>query len=103
MQKLKAERDSLLDRLARLQAEFDNARRRAAKEQQEFRDFATADAIKALLPVIDSFERALQAEVGACGLPRRRESDLQAVAGCAGEARSAPDSRQRRAVRSACA
>jgi molecular chaperone GrpE len=62
LQKLKAERDSLLDRLARAQAEFENARRRAAKEQQDFRDFATADAIKSLLPVIDSFERALQAK-----------------------------------------
>ena len=60
MQKLKAERDSLLDRLARAQAEFENARRRAAKEQQDFRDYAAADAIKPLLPVIDSFERALQ-------------------------------------------
>jgi molecular chaperone GrpE len=59
-EKLKAERDSLLDRLARAQAEFENARRRAVKEQQEFRDFASADAIKTLLPVIDSFERALQ-------------------------------------------
>src|ERR1700751_1363283 len=60
VQKLKSERDTLLDRLARLQAEFENARKRAAREQQEFRDFATADAIKALLPALDSFERALQ-------------------------------------------
>jgi molecular chaperone GrpE len=60
LQKLKAERDSLLDRLARAQAEFENARRRAAKEQQEFRDYAAADVIKSLLPVVDSFERALQ-------------------------------------------
>ncbi len=60
--KLKAERDTLLDRLARAQAEFENARKRAAKEQQEYRDFATADAIKSLLPVMDSFERALQAK-----------------------------------------
>src|ERR1700741_743825 len=60
LQRVKAERDSLLDRLARAQAEFENARRRAAKEQQDFRDYASADAIKALLPVIDSFERALQ-------------------------------------------
>ena len=60
LQKLKAERDSLLDRLARAQAEFENARRRSAKEQQDFRDYAAADAIKSLLPVIDSFERALQ-------------------------------------------
>ena len=62
LQKLKAERDSLVDRLARMQAEFENARRRAAKEQQDFRDFATVDAIKPLLPVIDNFERALQAK-----------------------------------------
>ncbi len=62
LQKIKAERDSLLDRLARAQAEFENARRRAAKEQQDFRDFATVDAIKSLLPVVDSFERALQAK-----------------------------------------
>jgi len=60
LQKLKAERDSLLDRLARAQAEFENARRRASKEQQDFRDYAAADSIKPLLPVLDSFERALQ-------------------------------------------
>lgn len=64
LQKLKAERDTLLDRLARMQAEFENARRRAAKEQQEFRDYAVADAIKSLLPVIDSFDRALQVKSG---------------------------------------
>ena len=60
LQKVKAERDSLLDRLARTQAEFENARRRGGKEQQEFRDYAVADAIKSLLPVVDSLERALQ-------------------------------------------
>src|SRR5579864_7874679 len=60
LQKLKAERDSLLDRLARAQAEFENARRRASKEQQDFRDYAAIDAIRPLLPVMDSFERALQ-------------------------------------------
>ena len=51
---------ALLDRLARLQAEFENARKRAAREQQEFREYAVADALKALLPILDSFERALQ-------------------------------------------
>lgn len=59
-QKLRAERDTLVDRLARMQAEFDNARKRAAKEQQDYRDYALADAIKALIPVLDSFDRALQ-------------------------------------------
>ncbi|MGD0214160.1 MAG: nucleotide exchange factor GrpE [Terriglobales bacterium] len=60
-EKLKAERDALLDRLARLQAEFDNARKRAVREQQDFREFAAADVIKNFLPTLDSFERALKA------------------------------------------
>ena len=60
-EQLKAERDALLDRLARLQAEFDNARKRAVREQQEFREFAAADVIRNFLPILDSFERALKA------------------------------------------
>ena len=50
----------LLDRLARLQAEFDNARKRAVREQQDFREYAATDVIKNFLPVLDSFERALK-------------------------------------------
>ena len=61
MERLRAERDALLDRLARLQAEFDNARKRAVREQQEFREYAAADVIKNFLPILDSFERALKA------------------------------------------
>jgi molecular chaperone GrpE len=68
LQKLKAERDSLLDRLARAQAEFENARRRATREQQEYRDYAVADAIKSLLPAMDSLERALQVKSDAAEL-----------------------------------
>ena len=68
LQKLRAERDSLLDRLARAQAEFDNARKRAIKEQQEFRDYALADAIRSLLPAMDSLERALQVKSDAAEL-----------------------------------
>jgi molecular chaperone GrpE len=64
LQKLKAERDTLLDRLARMQADFENARKRSARDQQEFREFALADALKTLLPVLDSFERALQIGAG---------------------------------------
>jgi molecular chaperone GrpE len=59
--RIKAERDQLLDRLARQQAEFENIRKRAAKEQRDFKDYAVADSVKALLPVLDSFERALKA------------------------------------------
>ena len=62
--KLKSERDTLVDRLARLQAEFENARKRSAREQQDFREYALADAVKELLPTLDSFERALQTSAG---------------------------------------
>ena len=63
-EKLKAERDTLIDRLARLQAEFENARKRTLREQQDFREYALADAVKELLPTLDSFERALQTSAG---------------------------------------
>lgn len=60
-ERLKAERDSLLDRLARLQAEFENARKREARERAEFRDFAVAGAVETFLPVLDNFQLALKA------------------------------------------
>src|SRR5947208_16693094 len=60
VEKLRAERDTLVDRMARMQAEFDNSRKRAAKEQQDYRDYAMSDTIKTLIPVLDSFDRALQ-------------------------------------------
>jgi molecular chaperone GrpE len=63
LEKLQAERSVLLERMARLQAEFENARKRAAREQQEYKDFALADALKNLLPILDSFDRALQTQV----------------------------------------
>jgi molecular chaperone GrpE len=56
---LKAERDQLLDRLVRLQAEFDNARKRQEREKQEFRDYATGSVIEQFLPVVDNFALAL--------------------------------------------
>jgi len=58
--RLKAERDQLFDRLARLQAEFDNARKREAKERSEFRDYAVANAVEQFLPVLDNFQLALR-------------------------------------------
>jgi molecular chaperone GrpE len=60
LQKLRVERDDLFDRLARQQAEFDNYRKRAARENADYRDFAVADAARSLLPVIDSFSLALK-------------------------------------------
>ncbi|MGC1297154.1 MAG: nucleotide exchange factor GrpE [Alloacidobacterium sp.] len=60
LEKVKAERDALVDRLARLQAEFDNARKREARERNEFRDFAVAGAVEQFLPVLDNFQLALK-------------------------------------------
>lgn len=57
--KLKEERDLLYDRLARQQAEFENFRKRSAREQSEFKQFAAADTVKTLLPIVDSLQRAL--------------------------------------------
>jgi molecular chaperone GrpE len=59
-ERIKAERDQLFDRMARLQAEFDNARKREARERSEFRDFASAGAVEQFLPVIDNFQLALK-------------------------------------------
>ncbi len=59
--RLKAERDQLVDRLARLQAEFDNARKRSERERADFRDYATGQVVEQFLPVLDHFELALKA------------------------------------------
>lgn len=60
-ERLKAERDQLVDRVARLQAEFENARKRAEREKAEYRDYAAASIVEQFLPVLDNFELALKA------------------------------------------
>jgi molecular chaperone GrpE len=60
IEQLKGERDHLLDRLARLQAEFENARKRAEREKADYRDYATGNVVEQFLPVVDNFELALQ-------------------------------------------
>lgn len=59
-EQLKKERDGLIDRQARLQAEFENARKRAEKEKADFRDYATGSVVEQFLPVLDNFELALK-------------------------------------------
>ena len=53
------ERDELQDRLQRLQAEFENFRRRGLKERQEAHNFGHQNLVKDLLPTVDNLERAL--------------------------------------------
>src|SRR5580704_12025102 len=57
IEQLKGERDQLLDRLARLQAEFDNARKREIKE----RDYTISNTVEPFLGVMDNFQLALKA------------------------------------------
>jgi molecular chaperone GrpE len=56
------ERDALKDRLARLQAEFDNTRKREAKERQDARDRGVQSAVEPFLSVMDNFALALKSE-----------------------------------------
>ncbi|MGB7159096.1 MAG: nucleotide exchange factor GrpE [Tepidisphaeraceae bacterium] len=57
--KLKADRDALYERLARATADFQNSRKRIQAEADQRAQYANANLIKSLLPVIDNFERAL--------------------------------------------
>lgn len=50
----------LTDSLKRLQAEFENYKKRVAKENSDFIRCASADLIKKMLPVLDSFEQAIK-------------------------------------------
>lgn len=49
------------DRYLRLAAEFDNYRRRSAKERMDLISLANENLVKDMLPIIDDFERALAA------------------------------------------
>jgi len=55
------EADELRDRYLRAAAEFDNARKRAAREREDYTRYATESLVRELLPVLDNFERALVA------------------------------------------
>ncbi len=49
------------DRFLRVSAEFDNYKKRMAKEKEDYRKFANESLLKALLPVVDNLERAIEA------------------------------------------
>jgi molecular chaperone GrpE len=59
---VKGERDQLFDRLARLQAEFDNARKRAEKERMDAREYTVGSTVEPFLSVMDNFQLALKAQ-----------------------------------------
>ena len=62
LEQVRGERDQLLDRLARLQAEFDNARKREIKERAEAREYTIGNTVEPFLSVMDNFQLALKAQ-----------------------------------------
>jgi molecular chaperone GrpE len=56
---LQQERDALQDQFLRARAEFDNYRRRVARENEQLRTTATQALMRDLLPIVDNMERAL--------------------------------------------
>ncbi len=59
IEKIIHERDDYLKHLQRLQADFDNYRKRIQKEKAQLRDFLVQDILTSLLEVIDNMDRAL--------------------------------------------
>lgn len=62
LEQVKGERDQMKERLARLQAEFDNARKREAKERTDAREYTIGSAVEPFLSVMDNFALALKSD-----------------------------------------
>jgi molecular chaperone GrpE len=61
LEELRREKDALQDRLLRTAAEFDNYRKRVERERRELADYMKADVLAEILPILDNFERVIQA------------------------------------------
>jgi len=61
---IKADREELRELLLRRQAEFDNFRKRTERERSDYLQYASMEAVRELLPVLDDFERALKTDAG---------------------------------------
>lgn len=66
-EKLQAEIDVLKDKMMRHAAEFDNFKKRTAKEREELFAYAICDTVEKFLPVKDNLERAVSAAEGSDG------------------------------------
>jgi molecular chaperone GrpE len=73
---LQREKDAVQDRLLRTAAEFDNYRKRMDRERRDLAEYAAADILKDLLPILDNFERALQAPATPESDPLRKGIEL---------------------------
>jgi molecular chaperone GrpE len=73
---LRREKDTLQDRLLRTAAEFDNYRKRIERERRELSEYAGADILTDMLPIIDNLELALLASAGGDAESYRRGVEL---------------------------
>ena len=77
LRKLQAEKQELYDRLLRKQADFDNFRKRADREKEEFLQHANADLLRSLLPALDGFDRAMKHRDG--GVPEQFYQGMELI------------------------
>lgn len=64
VEKLKAELNEVNDRLLRTAAEFDNYKKRTEREKLSVAEYAKANVMKTLLPILDNADRAAGFEAG---------------------------------------
>ncbi len=76
LQKLLAEKQDLMNTLVRRQADFENYRKRVEKERAQDRQRATESLIEHLLPVLDTFDRALAQSTDPAYLEYRKGFEL---------------------------
>jgi molecular chaperone GrpE len=74
-QKLQQEISELKDKYLRLYSEFENFRRRTAKERIDLVKTASEDLIREIIPVVDDFERAFKASENEADVARVREGN----------------------------
>ncbi|NMB42346.1 MAG: nucleotide exchange factor GrpE [Firmicutes bacterium] len=86
IEKLEQEKEEMKNRMLRLQADFENFRRRVRSEKADLISYANFDLMQKLLPVVDNLERALSASQGGAsegiveGLEMIRKSFLEIMA-----------------------
>ena len=88
LDKLQEDRDDAVKQAQRLQAEFENYRKRNAQISADSRDDGVREAVKNMLPVLDNFERALDnapEDAFAEGIRNIRKQFLDALSKCGAE------------------
>ncbi|ELK45503.1 nucleotide exchange factor GrpE [Halobacillus sp. ACCC02827] len=63
LEQLRQEKEEINNRLLRLQADYDNFRRRTQKEKEADRKYRSQSLVEELIPALDNFERALAVQV----------------------------------------